>query len=568
MTRPSKPQAAEKEARMQEALAAVRSGKHNANSAASAFKVFRQTLYDRLNGKLPRNQAHEGEQILSHAEEKELVRWITRLTSTGYPPRHSTLVEMAEEIRKQRVRQINDDSIQLTNYEPIGKQWVPRFLRRHTELASIITRKIDAPRVKDTSQEALRKWFDELKRVVDEFGIKPKNIYNMDESGFAIGEIEATKRIINANIRQQFQAKPGRQEWVTSVECICADGTSISPLIIFRGKSIQPQYLPPNCPNNWLFYCNTKGWTSNEHGIEWLRRCFEPQTREKADGEIRLLICDGHDSHITGAFIGHCMDNNIHLMILPPHSSHLTQPLDVGVFGALKKIMAAKIDPLIRTGVANIQKWEWLEAFIKAHRQVFRPQNILGGFRGTGIVPYEPQKVIDRVSSQTTPELQPCPITPPATTPFTNAVLTSSPIDMDAVRFANSALNDIVENNSSLPTPARKYIKSLTRTNERLYASKTIVQLERDDLYTAFTARKTRPSGRRRVTSGQHLVTTAEVLTGVIAAEEETRKRKARGPQKPRKRGSNVSRVSSDESGDDLDRGTGVEIEVIDSIDS
>jgi len=41
-----------------------------------------------------------------------------------------------------------------------------------------------------------------------------------------------------------------------------------------------------------------------------------------------MLICDGHDSHITGDFIGHCMDNDILLMILPPHSSHLTQPLD------------------------------------------------------------------------------------------------------------------------------------------------------------------------------------------------------------------------------------------------
>ena len=50
-----------------------------------------------------------------------------------------------------------------------------------------------------------------------------------------------------------------------------------------------------------------------------------------------MLICDGHDSHITGDFIEFCMDNNILLMILPPHSSHLTQPLDVGVFGALKK---------------------------------------------------------------------------------------------------------------------------------------------------------------------------------------------------------------------------------------
>jgi len=53
-------------------------------------------------------------------------------------------------------------------------------------------------------------------------------------------------------------------------------------------------------------------------------------------------------------------------MILRPHSSHLTQPLDVGVFGLLKKVMVAKIDPLLRTGVANVQKWEWLEAIYQS----------------------------------------------------------------------------------------------------------------------------------------------------------------------------------------------------------
>jgi DDE superfamily endonuclease len=81
--------------------------------------------------------------------------------------------------------------------------------------------------------------------------------------------------------------------------------------------------------------------------LEWLTKCFEPETRAKAVGEYRLLICDGYNSHITAKWIAHYIDNNILLMILPPHSSHLTQPLDVGVFGALKKHMAAEIDPLI-----------------------------------------------------------------------------------------------------------------------------------------------------------------------------------------------------------------------------
>ena len=89
------------------------------------------------------------------------------------------------------------------------------------------------------------------------------------------------------------------------------------------------------------------------------------------------------------------MDHNILLLILPPHSLHLTQPLDVEVFGPLKKYMAAEIEPLIRLGVARIQKVEWLAAFVIAHEKALRPENILSGFCGTGIHPFEPTKVLN-----------------------------------------------------------------------------------------------------------------------------------------------------------------------------
>ena len=52
------------------------------------------------------------------------------------------------------------------------------------------------------------------------------------------------------------------------------------------------------------------------------------------------------------------MDNDIILMVLPPHSSHLTQPLDVAIFGPLKKVMSIEVGKYIRTEVARIQKVE------------------------------------------------------------------------------------------------------------------------------------------------------------------------------------------------------------------
>ena len=67
-----------------------------------------------------------------------------------------------------------------------------------------------------------------------------------------------------------------------------------------------------------------------------------------------------------------------------------------------------------------------------------------------GIDPFEPRKVLERVSLPSTPPPQTRFITPPATTPFTDAVLTRSPIDMNAVRFANSVLNDLIANSNGI----------------------------------------------------------------------------------------------------------------------
>ena len=100
--RPTNSTSVDKEATLQQAIAAFRNKEKSVADAIAEFNVPRRTFFDRLNGKPPRNKAHENHQLLTLAEEKELVRWITRLTITGYPPRHATLIEMADIIRRKR----------------------------------------------------------------------------------------------------------------------------------------------------------------------------------------------------------------------------------------------------------------------------------------------------------------------------------------------------------------------------------------------------------------------------------------------------------------------------------
>ena len=58
-------------------------------------------------------------------------------------------------------------------------------------------------------------------------------------------------------------------------------------------------------------------------------------------------------------------------MVLPLHSSHLTQLLDVEVFGPLKTHIVSAIEPLISMELHHILKAEWLSVYVEAHDKAF-----------------------------------------------------------------------------------------------------------------------------------------------------------------------------------------------------
>ena len=86
---------------------------------------------------------------------------------------------------------------------------------------------------------------------------------------------------------------------------------------------------------------------SNSHAYEWLTTLFEPEMCQN-DNKQRLLLLNRHRSHLIVRFIAFCLDKNIDLVVLLLHTSHILQPLDVGVFSPLKQALSAEIEKLFR----------------------------------------------------------------------------------------------------------------------------------------------------------------------------------------------------------------------------
>ena len=82
---------------------------------------------------------------------------------------------------------------------------------------------------------------------------------------------------------------------------------------------------------------------------------------------------------------------------MPPHSSHILQPLDVGCFGPLKKAYGREIEGLMRGHVTHISKADFLPAFFAAFQASMTKTNIQGAFTGSGLVPFDPESVLSRL---------------------------------------------------------------------------------------------------------------------------------------------------------------------------
>ena len=91
------------------------------------------------------------------------------------------------------------------------------------------------------------------------------------------------------------------------------------------------------------------------------------------------------------------MHYKIEVVLLPPHSSHLLQPLDVAVFGPLKIQLCNEQRRYVRAGVARLQKWEWADCYLKARQKAITDHNIKSGWRASGCHPIFPAKVLDKL---------------------------------------------------------------------------------------------------------------------------------------------------------------------------
>jgi hypothetical protein len=376
-----------KESRILLAIQALKNGnQQSVRSIAKIYNVDRMTLQRRMNGQRSRRDTPANSRKLTDLEESVLVREILDLASRAFPPRLSGVEDMANRLLADR------------DASRVGPRWASNFVKRQPQLRTRFTRQYDYQRALCEDPAVIGDWFRLVRNVVAKYGIHESDIWNFDETGFMMGVISSAMVVTTSDGRGKAKmTQPGNREWATVIQGVNAEGWAIPPFIIVAGQyHLSTWYRDSPLPSDWVVGVTSNGWTTNELGLEWIKH-FDKHSRSRTKGSKRLLVLDGHESHHSAEFEHYCKENDIITLCMPAHSSHLLQPLDVGCFGPLKRAYGKEIENLVRAHINHITKVEFLSAFKDAFFAAFGEENVRAGFRGSGLVPLNPDTVISKL---------------------------------------------------------------------------------------------------------------------------------------------------------------------------
>lgn len=520
-----------REASIVEALEIVQEG-GSIRSAACNFNIPLSTLRDRRDGAQSRTNAQEDTRRLSNLQEKRLIEWILAEEQAGRAPSRHTVQCFAACIASCGT----DDT-------PIGNNWVDRFLQRHEDIKIKISKSLEAARSNATTAEALTQFYTDLESVKVGRNIRSSRIANIDETGIAEGAMKSGK-VIGTSLKPfSVVTDNDNSTRVSILEAITADGRRLTPSVVFTGTKLQGQWFPRDFPD-WKYSCNLSGWSNSSIFEKWFEQVYLKETKPRKQTQWRVLILDGHSTHIQPKVMYSAWKNRVKLMYLPAHSSHITQALDFGVFGPLKRFFREEARRYATfKATSPINKQRFLRCYKIASERVFSEKNIRKGFSGSGTYPVDVQKPLSRiVDTGQSPKGTPLPSTPKRQrieapgaiwTPRNRTEITSQLLELE------KTLNGVHRDVRTLASKAGKQINSQAASIAELSARFTYLE---DELASQ------QPSGRVAVAKNPNTTfnTVCEIEEAREEAQRQVQRRSAKlGAQRTRAAEENAESIEN-----------------------
>ena len=396
----------------------------------------------------------------------------------------------------------------------------PSQMVRHAEfLKTLKTKPMHVKRLAAHIVEDINDHFTDFRRRKDKWGIHDDDISNFDESGFPIGVTTGEQVIVPVDCTVVYQADPANRELVTTVETLNYGGKKVPSMIIFSGAYHLRKHFDNDMDGDILFARSASGYNNDKLGLVYLKH-FNLFTESSTKGSYRMLIFDGHGSHVTQPFIDYCWEHRIRPFLLPAHNTHLLQPLDVGVFQSLKYNFKKVVRKEIFNGATEISKVYFFSFFQRFHDRTFKnPKIYQSAFRKTRLIPFDPSVVLEKMKEyQALQRLEPVVETP------------SSPLLSSSVGFTTPPLTPTNWNLYTTPLTMRSRKKGLEYVRSR-----TVSAIEGDIPITPSVLRvqdKVSQASERSMLAGALATNRVHDLTIAEAAQKERKEASGKVVQK------------------------------------
>lgn len=276
-----------------------------------------------------------------------------------------------------------------------GEWWARAFIERHRDKLTVRSvQNIKRARAEKTLSE-FQTYFNNLEHVVK--NVPPTHLLNYDETNFSDNP-GTVKCIFRRGIKYPERIMNSTKGCISVMFGGTADGNVLPPYVVYKSEALWSQWVEGG-PDEARYNRTKSGWFDSSTFFDWFTTIIVPWAR-KLEG-TKVMIGDNLSSHLNHEVIELCEKYNIKFVLLPSNSTQLTQPLDVAFFGPLKKTWRRILTnyKVENPRQASLNKCHFPPLLKKVMDDINmgKKENVVSGFKATGIYPFNPQKLLRKV---------------------------------------------------------------------------------------------------------------------------------------------------------------------------
>ena len=247
------------------------------------------------------------------------------------------------------------------------------------------------------TEGSIREWFASLKANIEEIGATeifadPSRVYNLDETNIQLDPL--TGKVVGIRgWRNIYEIGPGpAKSTLTFIGTFNARGDCVSPTLIYPYVRM-PRDILDALPEEFHVATTESGWMTAPAFFEYLANAFLPWVQRNDIKMPVILFVDGHSTHLTLQTCQFCEQNRIILYLLPPNTTHILQPADVGPFKPMKSMWRSEIHNFQRENPNSVVRRKDAGVLLKKILKTLSRSSIVNGFKATGLYPFNPNIV-------------------------------------------------------------------------------------------------------------------------------------------------------------------------------